>query len=160
MRTGKYLFGAIFFAAVNAACVDPTAPRAFLDGPAEGLEFSASISKSVIPRGDTATLRYVLRNPQAQSVTLQFGSGCQLLLFVRRGRSVVYPYGPMICTAALTTLTLRPNEEVVRTSVFRAARFIQHNLTDIPLHAGEYVAYAEIANGSGRSNTVNFTVRD
>ena len=53
--------------AVFAACRDnPTGIR----GPIDLLEFNASVSKNVVHLGDTATLRFALRNSTSDTVTI------------------------------------------------------------------------------------------
>jgi len=136
------------------------APREFLSATAAGLEFSASISKDVIPQGDTATFSFVLRNNTSEAVVLRFNSGCQLLPFVRDSRRQVHPDGGYVCTGALTSLTVPAGQQVERSIVLFAGQRQLAIQTSIPLEAGDYIAFAEIADGQGRTNSVSFKVSD
>lgn len=105
-----------------------------------------------------------LLNTSARSVTLNFGSGCQVLPYIRVADSdqVVYPTGGNWgCTQALTQLTIPANgAHVVRVSL-RGGAPQQAILTGIPIAAGRYVAMAEVIAREYRlrSEPVVFTVR-
>lgn len=162
MTTLQSTLSVLLFAGAIGGCGTNSmmAPREFLSATATGLEFSASISKAVIQKGDTATLRFVLRNNTNEAVVLRFSSGCQLLPFVRNSRRQVHPEGGYMCTAALTSLTVPAGEQVVRSIVLFAGQRQPDIHTRIPLEPGDYVAFAEIADGQGRTNSVSFKVTD
>lgn len=162
MTTIKRSLSAILFASVIGGCATDSfmAPREFLSASAAGLEFHASISKDVIPAGDTATFHFVLRNNTNASVVLRFSSGCQLLPFVRSSRRQVVPETGHICTQALTGLTVPAGGQVAYSMTFFAGPRIPDIHTRVPLEPGDYIAYAEIADNQGRSNSVSFKVTD
>jgi hypothetical protein len=131
-------------------------------GVAEGLHFTATISKSVIERGDTATFHYMLFNPTRREVVLRFSSGCQMLPYVRGQRELVLPRGAWQCTMSVTTLRLAPGEVIERSQILFAGSHLLGNLTWIPIEPGDYVAYAELGFPGiaefGRSNSAPFRV--
>jgi hypothetical protein len=74
------------------------------------LTLEATISRSVIPVGQTDTLTLRLRNLSAYPVSYRFSSSCQLVPFIEHGPTqIVYPPGAAyVCAAVLTTLTIPP----------------------------------------------------
>lgn len=144
-----------------AACTDvfsPKAPAAFLSGNAEPLVFTAAVSKTPVTAGDTASLIFTLKNPTAQRVTLNFPTGCQIVMRVRRGRDEVWPE-PYTCFQALTQLRLDPGTERVVRLPFTAITGEELAIwTGLVLTPAAYVAYAELENGEGRSTSVDFVV--
>ena len=144
-----------------AGCTDvfaPLAPGPFLSGDARSLVFTAAVSKSRVPVGDTASLIFTLRNPTSQRVTLTFPSGCQITARVRRGRHEVWPK-PYVCTLAITGISLQPGQQRVVTLPFNAISGEELAIYAGPAFTpGAYVAYAELENGEGRSTSVDFTI--
>ena len=136
----------------------PEAPAAFLSGNAEPLVFTAAVSKTPVSVGDTASLIFTLKNPTNQRVTLNFPTGCQIVMRVRRGRNEIWPQ-PYMCTAALTSLRLDPGEEHVRRLAFTAISGEELAIwSGLVLTPAAYVAYAELENDEGRSTSVDFVV--
>jgi hypothetical protein len=124
-----------------------------------GTEFTASISKSAIPLGDSATLRFVLRNTSTETLRMTFG-GCQVLYYVKdNDNNFVFPKdGAWACTGAISSIVLAPGGEHVVTVPVRSSAPDQPIYPGIPVSLGKYSAYAELTNGRGRTNTVTFTV--
>lgn len=152
---------ALVVAMALAACTNvfaPQAPGPFLSGEARSLVFTATVSKSRVKVGDTASLIYTLRNPTNRRVVLTFPSGCQITGRVRRGRNEVWP-PPYSCTAAVTSLTLDPGMQRVVRLNFRAISGEELALwTGLVLTPAAYVSYAELENDEGRSTSVDFVV--
>lgn len=137
----------------------PHLPSPFIGEPAAGLQFSASISKSVVAIGDTATIAFVLHNPTQQTVTLRFSSTCQILPYIRDSAGIVHPRGGgWGCGAALTSLSLSPGEARVMKVIVHGGvpREAMHGV--VPLNPGEHHAYAELGDGMGRSPAVAFSI--
>jgi hypothetical protein len=121
-----------------AACETVTlvAPPEFLDKSLEsgGLKFTASISKSTIPVGDTATLHFVVRNTGSDTLRLTFGMGCPTLPYIKDAAGDIdYPEGGgWACPAVISKLVLAPGAERDHTVLVRG--------------------------GAGRTNSVPFTI--
>ena len=151
----------IAVAVALVACTNvfaPEAPAPFLTGSAAPLVFTAAASKARVTAGDTASLIFTLRNPTTHFVTLNFGSGCQITGFVRRGREQVWPQ-PYGCTGALTQLVLAGGEQRVVRLPFTAISGEELALySGLVLTPAAYTAYAELENGEGRSTSVEFVV--
>ena len=163
MNTYRMLAVAGIVVALSGCDRALTAPRPFMGITAQGLQYTTSISKSVIERGDTATFHYTLRNVSGREVVLGFSSGCQLLPYIMREREMVLPRGGgWGCTMALTTLRLAPGQAIDRTQILFAGQVIPANLTWVPLEPGDYVGYAELGlpdlENFGRSTSANFRV--
>ena len=83
-------------------------------GPVEGpgpLRLEGSLTSSSIGSGEATTFSFHLRNLGPDTVRLVFGSGCQVLPYVRTAvsGSPVHPRGGgYVCTAGVSTLTLGP----------------------------------------------------
>lgn len=151
----------IAVAVVLAACTNafaPEAPAPFLTGAASPLVFTAAASKTRVTAGDTASLIFTLHNPTTHIVTLNFGGGCQITGFVRRGRAQVWPE-PYGCTGALTQLVLQGGAEHIVRLPFTAITGEELAIyAGLVLTPATYVAYAELENGEGRSTSVDFVV--
>ena len=143
--------------AVVAACqrditTSPIEPEITLPN---GLLFRATISRNVIAVGDTALLRFELKNPRPVAVTLTFGSGCPTLPYITRGDEIVYPSGGgWMCTAVVTRLELAPGESRFHDVVVHGGEVQPAIHTGAFLPVGSFSAYAELTNGDGRSNRV------
>lgn len=157
----KRLMLAIVAAAAVASCTNvfaPKAPGAFLTGNAEPLIFTAAVSRTPVSAGDTASLIFTLRNPTSQRVTLQFPTGCQIVMRVRRGRNEVWPQ-PYPCTQAGTSLRIEAGQEHVVRLPFTAITGEElASYTGLVLTPAAYVAYAELENDEGRSTSVDFVI--
>lgn len=98
--------------ALGAGCASaPTLPPQ--TGP---VRLTAAINRAQIARGGTATVSFRLQNVTSRAVTLEFGTGCQVMPYVLRSpaNEVVYPEGGgWVCTMALTEMTLAPNSVTV-----------------------------------------------
>lgn len=144
-----------------AGCTDifaPLAPGPFLTGEAAPLVFTATVSKSRVSVGDTASLIFTLRNPTTQRVTLTFPTGCQIIGRVRRGRHEVWPQ-PYVCTQAITTIVLQGGQQRVVTLPFTAISGEELAIwSGLVLTPATYVAYAELENEEGRSTSVDFII--
>lgn len=143
-----------------SGCKPITEASVVLDGPAQGLVFTAATSKSAISIGETAILTFTLRNPTKRSVTLQFNSSCQVMPHVAKsGGAVVYPEsGGYGCYQALTSLTLEPGADVVKTLVVFPSTVTGSTPEGIGLALGRYSAYAELHNGDGRTRSIEINV--
>lgn len=140
-------------------CKPLTEASVVLDGPAQGLVFTAATSKSAISIGETATLTFELRNPTNRSVTLRFNSSCQVMPYVAKsGGAVVHPEGGYGCYQVTTSLTLEPGAEVVKTLVVFPSTVTGRTPEGIGLAPGRYAAYAELHNGDGRTRSIEINV--
>ena len=115
-------------------------------GPQLGsLRLDASIGRSVIEWGDTTSIIFRLRNLGSDSIVLSFSNSCQVLPYITtpRPEQVVHPSGGSWgCYEVLTTLTLGPGAEHVRSVLVRGGA--QASYPAIPLLPGEYRAYARL----------------
>ena len=137
----------------------PTAP--FLDKSVTG-DFTASISKSSIVAGDTATLHFALKNTGTDTLRMQFTSGCPILPYVQKAPngSIVYPEGGnWSCAAGTFELVLAPGAQHEVTVLVHAGTPAPANFSGAALPSGSYGAYALLTNGKGRTNTVAFTTQ-
>jgi hypothetical protein len=158
-RAGSAICAIAFVVSCNGI-TDPVAQPAFLTGAAAGLEFTTTISNSVIALGDTAIITHRLHNPQTRAVTLSFKVGCSVLPYVSAGnKQVVYPAGGgWVCTPLATSLTIPAWGEVVLKVPVRGGAPKQPFYYYAALGPGRFIAYAELAEQQGRSNSVEFSV--
>lgn len=154
---------AILLCLTTAACGGfPTSPA--IPPEAGGLRLEGSISSQTVRIGEEETLAFRLRNITQESIKLDFGSGCQITLFIETILGTdVYPGGGYGCTLAVTTITVPPGGEQLRSMrVYGGARQ-QAIYTGHPLPRGGYRAYAILEpNSRGiqlRSEFVEFEVR-
>lgn len=147
------------FGACNGDTITSTSPPPALS--IAGANFTASISKAMFAVGDSATLHFVLTNTGNETLRLTFGSGCPVLYYVKdNAGAFVHPAGGLwACTAVITNLVLTPGEQHDVAVLMRASPPQQPIFPGIPIAPGKYVAYAELTNGGGRTNTVAFTVQ-
>lgn len=150
---------------LSSGCNSSTAagPREFLSVSVEGVSFTASISKSTIQLGDTATLRFILRNDGSDTLRMSFAMGCPTLPYIRHSLSsqIVYPRGGSWgCITVVSGVVLPPGTERVHDLAVHAGVQPPAGFTGAALSPGQYGAYAELTNGAGRTNTVEFTVQD
>lgn len=116
-----------------------------------------------VPLGETAVLTFRLKNLTQEPIKLDFGSGCQITIFIETaGGKEIYP-GGYGCTQAGTTFTLAPGGERLRSIEVFGGRFQQAVRTSNPVPEGKYRAYAILEHNSRgldlRSEYVNFEVR-
>ena len=131
----------------------------------DGLSLVATISRSTIPLGDTATLSFRLKNLTADPISLTFGSSCQVTPFIELDGNgvVVYPLGgSSACFTVITTLTLPGYGEHIVTQTVRGDAVQQ--ASSIPsLPPATYHAYAVLEHNSReiqlRSASVVFVVQ-
>ncbi len=140
------------------ACSASVTTRPSAAGP---LRPTASITVSVIPAGDTATIVFRLQNVGSDTVTLHFSDSCQLNPYVSSsfGLIVYPPGGGWVCATALTSLTLRPGEST--TQELKVGGMGLSLNSYVPLGAGDYSAYARVPSSEYtlQSEPVRFTVR-
>jgi len=152
--------------ALAAGCASaPTPPSQA--GP---VRLTATIDRPQIERGGTATISFRLENVTTTPVTLQFGSGCQVMPYVLRrpANEIVYPKdGGWICTMALTELTLAPRSVTV-TALTVLASDPPPTSPNLPpgtfaffAPPGEYVVFARLESRPSRleSGRVTLTVQ-
>ncbi len=131
-------------------------------GPSEqgGLRLTGSITRSVVPAGETATLTFRLENLGSTPVTLNFTDSCQLNLYVTdaSGATVYPPGGHWVCATVLTSLTLAPGQTERRD--LKVGGYGQALDSYLPLGVGEYSAYVQVPSTTHKlqSDPVRFTV--
>ncbi len=104
--------------------------------PQDSLRLTASITQSVIPAGQTATLTFRLQNLGSNPVTLHFSDSCQVLPYVSDTSGVVYPKGASwACGAVVTSLTLQPGGS--HTQDLKVAAGMTSQETVAPLSPGD-----------------------
>lgn len=129
------------------------------------LRLEASIGRSTLRLGDTTSILFRLRNLGADSITLTFGSSCQILPYVRGQHSghVVYPGGGgWVCAAVITRLTLAPGAEHVLPVVVHGGAPAETVYSYVPLPPGDYLAFASLAHAEFqlRSESLAFSILD
>jgi hypothetical protein len=149
--------------ALLASChstTEPKLPDAFLTGSATGLLFTVDVVPTTIRIGQSATMTIHLKNPKTALVRLNFNTGCQVLPYISAGQeSLVYPPGGgWACTAATSVLQIPAGGEYTRGVTILGGAPTQPPFAGAALSAGTYVAYAELADGLGRSSSVKFSV--
>ncbi len=146
--------------ALSACANGPTEP-----GPTAGpLQIEAAIGRPTLAVGDTTQLVFRLLNSSAQSITLTFGSSCQVMPYIRAAAfdRVVYPNGgDWICLTVVTQLTIPAHGAHVVRLVVRGGAPQQGIPPGTPIGVGRYEATAVVnANEHQlRSLPVAFTVR-
>lgn len=110
-------------------------------------------------------LSFRLKNLTTNSVGLSFSDGCQISMFIEaRGKGIIDPPGGVWgCTAAISSLLLAPNAEMIVTREIRGGAYQLGIYTSVPLPVGRYRAYATLQPYSPqielRSASVEFEVR-
>lgn len=153
-----HVFAASLF--LGGCSASPTEPTS-ASGP---LRLEAAIAQPALAVGDTTAFVVRLINTGAQPVTLTFGSGCQVLPYIRAADSdrMIYPTGGgWVCTTALSALTIPGRGEHVARFLLRGGSPQLAVYTGVPLGAGRYLATAEVhsAEYQLRSDPVAVTVR-
>lgn len=160
MNTRQLLLSAstALFAATVVSCQVGTEP-----GTVNDLEFTTSLSRTVIPVGGTAVMQMRLRNRGASTVTLNFPHSCQILPYIEgAGGSTVFPTGGgWGCLTVVTRLVLEPGEEVVQTLEVHGGAPAPAVFTGALLPPGQYRAFAELGERPrpySSTNSVSFSV--
>ena len=134
-------------------------PLHVLEGaPSAGLRHAATGTGE-----ETDTLTFRLRNLTARTVSLTFGSSCQVLPYIEDvNDGVVYPHGGFFCLTVITTLTLPAFGETTMIQPFRGDT-VHTPGSGTVLAPGSYRAYAALDQNSEhaelRSNAVAFTIQ-
>jgi hypothetical protein len=111
---------------------------------AEGLVLSLEASPLEISPGDTVRIVARLTNTNRRTVTLGFGSACQIMPYVENaaGEVVMPQGGGWICAAVITSLRLEPGQTAQRefTWTGQTTRYEPPMWQPIqePLPAGQY----------------------
>ncbi len=150
---------AALFLLASSGCQVGTEPGSLSD-----LTFRASMSRTLIAVGETATLTIRLRNNGSQPVTIDFPHSCQILPYIDTvGGEPAFPAGGgWGCLTVVTKLHLEPGEEIVQAHEIRGAP-APAIYTGALLPPGEYRAYAELGERPrplGTTNAIRFTVVD
>jgi hypothetical protein len=133
-----------------AACADPSAVA---DRPVarDGLVLTLAASPAAAEPGDTVRLVARLANHNEHPVRLDFGSSCQMLVYVAGAEGkTVYPYGGgWGCAAVLTHLELAPGETAEREFPWTGQSYAydaqRPGPVYSPLPAGSYLAHATLS---------------
>ena len=143
--------------ALSLACTEaPTGP--------DTLSLEASVSSPSIALGQTDTLTFRLRNLTPSTISLTFGSSCQVQSFIETvNDGVVYPpHGGYVCLTVITTLTLAPFAQKTITQVVRGDT-VPGTFTEPTLPPGRYGGHAQLSAYNPivelRSPTVGFEIR-
>ncbi len=144
-------------ALVASACgASPSAP----DQP-DALRLTASIDRTVIPPGETATITYKLENPGSSAVKLTFPDSCQISPYISSSFGlIVYPQGgDWVCATVLTELSIPAHGSKTMDVQVRAGG--QASYPYVALGQGQYRAYARVKSSTQTltSKTVSFTVQ-
>jgi hypothetical protein len=128
----------------------------------DAVGLTGSITRTTIPRGETATFTYSVTNRRPSSLTLTFYSGCQIVPYIVNcsTATTVYPR-PFGCSAILSSMELAPNGSFERSLPLDATTY-----PFIALEPGVYAAHAKLMKASIdsvavdnlRSDPVVFTV--
>lgn len=146
-----------------AACGD------LIKGPApesRGLVLSLGPLPAEVAPGDTVRIRMRLTNTNPVPVTLEFGTGCQILYYIENAAGeVVEPQGGgWFCAAVLTRQRLRAGETTEQTSLWFAqrTRFEPGRWEPIrePLPPGEYRVYATMMAGEVDGRRISLRTPD
>ena len=120
------------------SAADPTIP----------VETVVAVSPGVIGASDTSVFTVTVRNTAAHPITIEFGSGCQIgYQVLDLSDDVVSPFG-VLCTAAITYLTLEAGASETRTFEWTAHR--PQSSDDTPLPPGEYRVVGGLGIGEWR----------
>lgn len=148
-----------------AACADPVmSPQLRVPEQIGTLRLTALDSVVELPLGRVDTLDFQLENIGRERINLTFPSGCQLLPYIADAGTgqIVHPAGGgWVCTAALSYLSLAPGDVRPLRIGIRGGAPQLAIYTEFPLEAGQYAAYATLANSDYplRSATVIVRVR-
>lgn len=164
MRPLAHLTAVTGLALLAASCGEETLfdPISRVDE-LDGLTLEAEFTKESIAIGDSAIVTIRLRNHRNEARTLTFGSGCQIMPFVRTVLGApAYPAGGWACTANITTLDVPALGTVVRTVIVRGVGNPNPMSPAISLQAGAYRFHARLEpfrdGGSLHSRDVAFEV--
>ena len=150
---------ALLLLASTLGCELSTGP-----GSPSDVTFTASMSRTVIPLGESATLTIRLRNGGTQPVTIDFPHSCQILPYVDNAAGEpVFPEQGWGCLTVITKLHLEPGQEIVQGHEIRGGVPAPAIYTGALLPPGEYQAYAELGERPrpyASTNVVRFTVVD
>lgn len=130
----------------------------------DGLRLEVTISQSVIPVGDSATVTMQLHNDNATAMEIYFSTGCQILPYIETASGAMrFPsVGGWACTQALTSLTVPARGSVTRSYVVRGATATDDR-NGASLIPGQYRAYALLdairSQQQLRSPTISFEIR-
>ena len=132
-------------------------------GTVDDLEFTTSLSRTVIPVGETAVMQMRLKNRGTSTVTLDFPHSCQILPYIEHaGGATAFPSGGgWGCLTVVTKLVLEPGEEVVQTLEIHGGAPMPAVYTGAALDEGQYRAFAELGERPRhyvKSNSVSFSV--
>lgn len=132
-------------------------------GTVDDLTFTASMSRTSIPVGESATLEMRVSNHSAREVVVSFPHSCQILPYIEDATgTVAYPGGGgWGCLTVVTEMRLAPGESRLRTLEIRGGTTAPPGYEGARLPPGEYRAYAELGERprpKARSNTVTFAV--
>ncbi len=152
----RILFAVASLAFAVACGSSPTSPSL-----ERSLRLTVSISRSVVPAGETATITYRLQNVGPSAQTLHFSDSCQLLPYISSGYGLImYPEGgSWMCATAITSLTLAPGD--VKTEQVYVGSAAQGPYPYVHLGQGDYSAYARVPSSALQlqSDPVRFTVQ-
>jgi hypothetical protein len=131
---------ALVIALAAPACgASPAAPPQ--TGP---VRLTAHVNRIQVTPGATAVATFRLENVTANTVTLNFGSSCQILPFIVKppANQVVYPAGGgWACAQVLTSITLPPHGVTVR-EITVTSGVQAFDLVALP--PGDYAFYAKV----------------
>lgn len=126
----------------------PVGPNTIQLG-ASRLRLTMTASATISQRGSPDTLRAVLENGGPTDVTLDFGSSCQILPYLRdaHGTVVLPDHGGWGCLAVLTQLRIAAHDSVVQTFVWTGGDRFAPSTPTVLFPAGTYYATAEVPVG-------------
>jgi hypothetical protein len=140
-------FASICLLLAVASCSDPTSPRSSVLIGDNLLRLTASASTREIEFGSPVTLRVSLTNEGAETVTLQFGSSCQILPYIHNaGGARVLPAADdgWACLGVLTQLSLDPGQSEVKEYVWKGSSKFRSEPPLPALPRGRYYFTAEV----------------
>ncbi len=150
----RYALASVLFAV--ASCNDPAGPTSSTLIGDNLIRLTTSASAREITAGSPVTLRVSLTNEGAESVTLHFGSSCQILPYVRdaRGAGVIPQQGDgYACLGILTHLTLAPGQSEVHEYVWTGSTRFLRSMSSPPelplMPPGRYYFTAEVSGYAG-----------
>lgn len=151
---------AVMFALASACAARPTSPQE-APGPGAQLRLTAHADRTDVAAGATAVVTFRLENLTSTTITLDFGSTCQVMPYVARRASgdVVHPAeGSWVCATMLTELTLTP-KGVTTTELRVTSGGGSGDVVGLP--PGEYAVFARLHDRVHKleSDRVTLTVR-
>lgn len=133
--------GAIVLTTAIACATDPGPEHA-------GIQLQASLARSGLSAGDTASLVFTVQNRGAEAASFLFGNACHLAFRVQDQHTGhdVYPFEDgWICAADLSGMALMPGAARTVSVVLHGVTPLPPGLNGFHLDAGDYTLRARFS---------------